>query len=128
MLVRNNYFLRIYELNKKFRYVTVNKSHQRKEIIRRCSISLVQKILGFYIARIEKYSEIRRDFLLIDIIYAPVVSNQLSIDYYFSDGLDLLEGKYIIILQPGNVIIVRTIMVEKIVLIGVLNIVLVNLE
>ena len=126
--MRNNYFLRIYELNKKFRYVTVNKSHQRKEIIRRCSISLVQNILGFYIARIEKYSEIRRDFLLIDIIYAPVVSNQPSIDYYFSDGLDLLEGKYIIILQPGNVIIVRTIMVEKIALIGVLNIVLVNLE
>ena len=106
----------------------MNKSHQRKEIIRRCSISLVQKIIGFYIARIEKYSEIRRDFLLIDIIHAPVVSNQLSIDYYFSYGLDLLEGKYIIILQPGNVIIVRAIMVEKIVLIGVLNIVLVNLE
>ena len=98
MLVRNNYFLRIYELNKKFRYVTVNKSHQRKEIIRRCSISLVQKILGFYIPRIEQYSEIRRDFLPIDIIYAPVVSNQLSIDYYFSDGLGLLEGKYIKIL------------------------------
>ena len=100
--------MRIYELNKKFRYVTVNKSHQRKEIIRRCSISLVQKILGFYIARIEQYSEIRRDFLLIDIIYAPVVSNQLSIDYYFSDGLDLLEGKYINILQSGNAIIVLT--------------------
>ena len=53
----------------------------------------VQKFNGFYTVKIEKDREIGRNFLPIDIIYDPVVSDQVSIDCYFSNHLDLaLKG------------------------------------
>ena len=65
----------------------------KKEIIRMCPSCFVQKFNGFYTVKIEKDREIRRNFLLIDIIYDPVVSDQVSIDCYFSNHLDLaLKG------------------------------------
>ena len=85
---KNNYFLRIYELKKKFRYVKFDNSH-KKEIVRKCSSCLFQKFDGFYIVRIENEKKIRKKILRIDIIYEPVKNKKENINCYFLDQINL---------------------------------------
>ena len=95
ILIKSDYFMRIYELKKKLHYVTVNKPHQKKNIIGVCSSCIIKKFNGFYTVRIENEREIRKNFLSIDIIHDPVLRDNESINCYFLDQLNLdFKGNY----------------------------------
>ena len=86
--MKNGYFLRIYELKKKFRYVTHNNT-KKKNIIRKASSCIKQKFNGFNIVSVEYNRQIRRDFRPIDIIYKPVKKQNETIQCFFSPQMHL---------------------------------------
>ena len=60
-----------------------------------CSSCIIQKLNGFYTFRIENEREVRKNFLPIDVIFNPVVSDHKSINCYFSNQLNLtFRGNY----------------------------------
>ena len=86
--MKNCYFLRIYELKEKFRYVTHN-NPKKKNIIRKVSSCIKQKFNGFNIVSVEYDRQIRRDFRPIDIIYKPVKKQNETIQCFFPPQMHL---------------------------------------
>ena len=70
ILTKQNYFLQIYELKKKFRLL-LNETTGKKTIIRQLSSCVTEKFDGFYIVCMEYDKKVRRRFSPIDIIYNP---------------------------------------------------------
>ena len=78
LLAKNGYFLRIFELRKKFRYLSL-KNPKKQTIVRQLSSCINEKYNGFHMISIEYSKKLRKKFELIDIIYKPVK----SVDDYF---------------------------------------------
>ena len=64
------YFLRVFELKKKFRHLSV-KSKDNQKIMRQLSSCLIEKFNGFTIISIEYQKKQRKTFKPIHIIYKP---------------------------------------------------------
>ena len=77
VLTKFGYFLRVYELKKKYRHLTIKKSYQQK-IVEQLSSCLIEKYNGFTVIRIEYQEKDRKNFTPLDIIYKP--SKQLEIE------------------------------------------------
>ena len=71
ILSKEGYFLRVYELKKKFRELRL-KSSKQQNIIRQLSSCIHEKFDGFHIVCVEYSKKARRKFRPIDIIYKPV--------------------------------------------------------
>ena len=71
ILSKEGYFLRVYELKKKFRELTL-KSSKQQNIIRQLSSCVHEKFDGFHIVCVEYSKKARKKFRPINIIYKPV--------------------------------------------------------
>ena len=71
VLIQHNYFLRVYELKKKFREVRL-KTVQEKKILRELCSCIKPKFDGFDVVTVQFRRELRKNFKPIDIIYKPV--------------------------------------------------------
>ena len=80
------YFLRVFELKKKFRHLSV-KSKDNQKIVRQLSSCLIKKFKGFTIISIKHQKKQRKTFKSIDIIYKPIRKFEIESIFYFSDDL-----------------------------------------
>ena len=87
ILNKSNLFLRIFELNEKFRCL-IKQDSERKNIIRDLSSCIVEKFNGFNIVRIEFERKLRQKMSPIDIIYKPVKEDEI-IEYFFTSQINL---------------------------------------
>ena len=76
MLADSSYFLRLYELKKKFRHLSL-KSPKKQTVVRQLSSCIHENFIGFIIT-IEHGKKLRKTFKPIDIIYKPVKKKQIQ--------------------------------------------------
>ena len=88
LLMKNDYFLRIYERKEKFRQIN-HKTSKNKSITREVSSCVKQKFNGFNVLSIEYDKKIRKKFVSIDIIYKPVKKVDDVIECFFSTDFHL---------------------------------------
>ena len=86
--MKNNYFLRVFELEDKFRHV-IKQNTQKKNVIRELSACITERFNGFNIVRIEFDKKLRREIEPLDIIYKPVKNYTENIVCFFSTALNL---------------------------------------
>ena len=86
ILMKFNYFFRMFEPKDKFWYLT-NECSIKKKILRKLSSCVAEKFNGFSIARVENERSVRKIFYQIDIIYRLVKNN--SISFYNWNGSSL---------------------------------------
>ena len=86
VLLKYNYFLRVFELKNKYcRFSMKDKSKQK--IIRQLCSCLIEKYNGFKVILIEFQRKQRKLFKPIDIIYKPTRSIEIEPLCYFSDDI-----------------------------------------
>ena len=88
LVMKNDYFLRIYELKEKFTQIN-HKTSKKKSIIREVSSCVKQRFNGFNVLSIEYNKKIRKKFVSIDIIYKPVKKVDDIIECFFSTDFHL---------------------------------------
>ena len=88
ILTKHNYFLQIFELRDKFRYLT-HDTFVQKSIKRKVSSCILEKFNGFDVVRIENERSTRKKFQPIDIIYKPVRKITQTIECFFSTQIYL---------------------------------------
>ena len=71
LLAKDGYFLRIFELRKNFRYLSL-KNPKKQTIVRQLSSCINEKYNGFHLISIEYSKKLRKKFQRIDMIYKPV--------------------------------------------------------
>ena len=85
ILSKFNYFLRVFELKKKFRYLFL-KNPNKQTVAKTLSSCITEKFNGFTIIRNEYAKKIRKEFSPIDIIYKPTKNIEIEpICYYTTD-------------------------------------------
>ena len=67
----NNFFLTVYELKDKFRYL-IRQDAKKKRILRELSACIVEKFNDFHIVCAEFDKKLRQSFRPVDIFYTPV--------------------------------------------------------
>ena len=77
ILAKFGYFLRVYELKKKYRHLTMKKPDEQK-IVRQLSSCLIEKYNGFTVIRIQHEKKERKNFEPPGIVYKP--TKQLEIE------------------------------------------------
>ena len=88
ILIKNNFFLRVFELKDKFHFL-IKRHSQKKFVIRDLSSCIIEKFNGFNIVRLELDKELRKEMSPIDILYKPVKKYTDNIEYFFSTELNL---------------------------------------
>ena len=88
ILSQFGYFLRVFELKKKYRHLFLKKPGEQK-ILKQLSSCINEKFNGFTIIRSEYEKKVRRDFLLIDIIYKPTKDIEIEPLCYYSTDISL---------------------------------------
>ena len=79
------YFLRVFELKKKFRYLFL-KNPDKQTVVKTLSSCITEKFNGFTIIRNEYAKKVRKEFSPIDIIYKPTKNIEIEpICYYTTD-------------------------------------------
>ena len=86
--MKNNFFLRVFELKDKFRYL-IKQDSRKKNVIRDLSFRIIEKFIGFNIVRLELDKELRREMSPIDILYKPVKKHTDNIECFFSREINL---------------------------------------
>ena len=86
VLADSSYFLRVYKLRKKIRYVSL-KSPKKQTIVRQLSSCVNQKFNGFNIVSVEHGRKLRKKFKPFDLVYKPVRKPNEQIKCYFSRDL-----------------------------------------
>ena len=81
--------MRVYELKKKYRHLTIKKTDQQKTV-KQLSSCLIEKYNGFTVIRIEYQKKERKNFTPLDIIFKP--SKQLEIKPLCFFSLDILKA------------------------------------
>ena len=71
ILLGKKFFLRVYELKDKFRYL-FHENIEKKEVIRRVSGCIKEKFNGFTFAQINLAKNQKQDLIPINIVYKPV--------------------------------------------------------
>ena len=85
-LSKYNYFLRVFELKNKFRYLTM-KDSKKQNNVRQISSSLTKKCNGFQAISIEFARKERKNIKPIDIIYKPTKDSEISPLCYFTEDI-----------------------------------------
>ena len=93
ILAEFGYFLRVYELKKKYRHLFMKKPDQQK-IVKQLSSCLIEKYNGFTVIRIEYEKKERKNFELLDIIYKPTKDLQTEPLCYFTTDISLAYSAY----------------------------------
>ena len=86
VLADSSYFLRVNELRKKFRYLSL-KIPKKQTIVRQLSSCVCQKFNGFNIVSVEYRRKLRKKFKPIDLVYKPMRKPNEQIKCYFSRDL-----------------------------------------
>ena len=86
ILSKFGYFLRVFELKNKFRYLTM-KDKTKQKVVRQLSSCLIKKYSGFTIISIEYQKKQRKLFKPIDIIYKPTKHTEIEPLCYFSKDI-----------------------------------------
>ena len=84
ILAKFGFFLRVYELKKKYRHLFMKKPDQQK-IVKQLSSCLIEKYNGFTVIRIEYGKKERKNFETLDIIYKPTkkLTNRTTLLFYY---------------------------------------------
>ena len=77
VLLKYNYFLRVFELKNKYRRFSM-KDKSKQKIARQLSSCLIEKYSGFRLISIEHEKQQRKLFKPIDIIYKPTNSIEIE--------------------------------------------------
>ena len=93
ILAKFGFFLRVYELKKKYRHLFMKKPDQQK-IVKQLSSCLIEKYNGFTVIRIEYEKKERKNFEPIDIIYKPTKDLETEPVCYFSTDISLAYSAY----------------------------------
>ena len=88
ILSQFGYFLRVFELKKKFRHLFLKKPDEQK-IVKQLSSCLTEKFNGFAIIRAEYEKKVRKEFWPIDIIYKPTRDVEIEPLCYYSTDITL---------------------------------------
>ena len=86
VLADSSYFLRVYELRKKFRYLSL-KSPKKQTIVQQLSSCVDKKFNGFNIVSVEHGRKLRKKFKPIDLVYKTVKKPSKEFKCYFSRDL-----------------------------------------
>ena len=93
ILANFGYFLRVYELKKKYRHLTIKKSDQQK-IVRQLSSCLVEKYNGFLVISTEYQRKERKKFEPINVIYKPTKQVDVELLCFFSVDISKAYSSY----------------------------------
>ena len=93
ILAKFGYFLRVYELKKKYRHLFMKKPDQQK-IVKQLSSCLIEKYNGFTVIRIEYEKKERKNFEPIYIIYKLTKDLETEPLCYFSTDISLAYSAY----------------------------------
>ena len=93
ILAKFGYFLRVYELKKKYRHLFMKKPDQQK-IVKQLSSCLTEKYNGFTVIRIEYEKKVRKNFEPLDIIYKPTKDLETEPPCYFSTDISPAYSAY----------------------------------
>ena len=88
ILCQFGYFLRVFELKKKYRHLFLKKPDEQK-IVKQLSSCLTEKFNGFSIIRAEYEKKVRKEFSPIDIIYKPTRNIEIEPLCYYSTDITL---------------------------------------
>ena len=93
ILAKFGYFLPIYELKKKYRYLFMKKLDQQK-MVKQLSSCLTEKYNGFTVIRIEHEKKERKNFEPLDIIYKPTKHLEIEPLFYFTTDISFACSAY----------------------------------
>ena len=93
ILAKFGYFLPIYELKKKYRYLFMKKLDQQK-MVKQLSSCLIEKYNGFTVIRIEHEKKERKNFEPLDIIYKPTKHLEIEPLFYFTTDISFAYSAY----------------------------------
>ena len=93
ILAKFGYFLPIYELKKKYRYLFMKKLDQQK-MVKQLSSCLIEKYNGFRVIRIEHEKKKRKNFEPLDIIYKPTKHLEIEPLCYFTTDISFAYSAY----------------------------------
>ena len=93
ILAKFGYFLPIYELKKKYRYLFMKKLDQQK-MVKQLSSCLIEKYNGFTVIRIEHEKKERKNFEPLDIIYKPTKHLEIEPLCYFTTDISFAYSAY----------------------------------
>ena len=88
ILIKNDLFLRVYELKDKFRYL-FHQNEEGKKIIKSVSACIKEKFNGFNIVAPSLSKKENKDLFPINIIYKPVRSREEITECSFSTNIRL---------------------------------------
>ena len=86
ILLEENFFLRVYELKDKFRYL-FHEDHTKKNVCRSLSSCIKEKFNGFTFADIKLAKKLKIDLVPVNILYKPVKKQDDVLKCYFTDDL-----------------------------------------
>ena len=93
ILAKFGFFLRVYELKKKYRHLFMKKPDQQK-IIKQLSSCLIEKYNGFTVIRIKYEKKERKNFEPLDMIYKPTKDLETEPLCYFATDISLAYSAY----------------------------------
>ena len=93
ILAKFGYFLRVYELKKKYRHLFMKKPDQQK-IVKQLSSCLIEKYNGFTVIHIEYEKKERKNFQPLDIIYKLTKDLETEPLCYFTTDISLAYSVY----------------------------------
>lgn len=93
ILSQFGYFLRVYELKKNYRYLTMKKKDHQK-IIKQLSSCLIEKFNGFTIVPLEYDKKVRQKLEPVDIIYRPTKNIEIEPLCYLSTNIELAYSAF----------------------------------
>ena len=86
ILIEEKFFLRVYEIKDKFRYL-FHEDHEKKNTLRSLSSCIREKFNGFTFADIQLKKKQKSELIPVNILYRPVKKEDDVIKCYFTDDL-----------------------------------------
>ena len=86
ILIEEKFFLRVYEIKDKFRYL-FHEDHNKKNVLRSLSSCIKEKFNGFTFADIWLQRKQKSDLIPLNILYMPVKKENDVIECFFTDDL-----------------------------------------
>ena len=86
ILIKEKFFLRVYEIKDKFRYL-FHEDHNKKNVLRSLSSCIKEKFNGFTFADIWLQAKQKSNSIPLNILYMPVKKENDVIECFFTDDL-----------------------------------------
>ena len=93
ILAKLGYFVRVYELKKKYRHLTMKKPDEQK-FVRQLSSCLIEKYNGFTVIQIQNEKKERKIFEPLDIVYKPTKQLEIEPLCFFSIDISQAYSSY----------------------------------